>query len=535
MATPDFGRILLIDDDRKLQFVLSANLRAEGYEVVTASNGREGLAEARRLSPDIIIMDVSMPVMNGVEATRELKADPATSGIPIIMLTARSRVEDLVVGLECGAEEYLTKPFEMAELMARIRSVRRLTLARRELSAANERLTREVSEKTRRLGVLYRFARQLNEVESQQEILDRTVEAVQEATGAKRISIMLPDPDGKHLRCVKSVGMDPGIAGELRVKTDAGIAGNVYSTGKTIVANVYPEADWTGARYSSEAFVSAPLVSATLRTQDAVIGVLNVTEKPGGVPFDSEDADCIRSIADVAAVALHNQIRRQRLDEFVQALLLTVGRLAEYRDEETSSHLERVQRYAGLLARRLQRNPKHRDTITNEFIRDLIRCTPLHDIGKVGIPDEILLKSGSLTPEEFETMKGHVEIGRKTLEFAASKTGPMPLLSMCIDIVHAHHEKYDGTGYPLGRRGEEIPLAARIVALADAYDAITSHRPYKDPLSHEHAVRTIRANAGRHFDPDVVEAFLAVADEFDRIRAASLAETNAPEPAAVSG
>ncbi len=524
-----FGKVLVVDDDAKLQFVLRANLRAEGYEVLLASNGREGIAAARQSHPDIIIMDVSMPEMDGVEAMRELKSDPGTSEIPVIMLTARSATEDLVVGLECGADEYITKPFEMAELMARLRSLHRLAIARRELSAVNDRLAREVSEKTRRLAVLYRFARRLNEVESQSEILDLTIEAVQQATDARRISVLLPDADGRHLRCARAVGLPPEIADDLQIKADEGIAGSVFKTRKTIVASARAETDGGGERYSSEAFMSAPLVSTMLRTQDEVIGVLNVTEKPDDTPFSAEEVECICSIADMAAVGLHNQIRRSRIDSFVQVLLLTIGRLAEYRDEETSAHLERVQRYAGLLARRLQTSGRFRQTITDDFIRELVLTTPMHDIGKVGIPDEILLKGGQLTPDEFKIMRSHVDIGRQTLEFAALKTGPMRLLQMCIDIVHGHHEKYDGSGYPLGRKGDEIPLAARIVALADVYDAITSRRPYKKAQPHEKALAIIRSESGRHFDPEVVQAFLDCESEFDRIRGETAAEAEAPE------
>ena len=534
MPVTPVARVLVVDDDQRLLFVLSANLRAEGYEVLLATDGREGVEAARRSLPDIIIMDVSMPGMNGVEATRELKVDPATSEIPVIMLTARSKAEDLVIGLESGADEYITKPFHMGELMARVRTMHRLLTVRRQLSATNERLAHEVTEKTQRLSLLYRFSRRLNEVESQAEILDHVVEAVQETTSAQRISILLPDEDGQHLYCARAVGLDPALARGLRIRRDAGIVGKVFSTGTTIVANARDEVSGESGRYTTDAFMSAPLISTTLMTGDEVIGVLNATEKADASPFSPEEAECVRSIADMAAVALHNQIRRSRLEDFVKVLLWTVGRLAEFRDEETSDHLERVQRYADLLASALRSNPKYRSVVTDEYIRNLVLSTPLHDIGKVGIPDDILLKAGRLTPQEFEVMKTHVEIGRKTLEFVVGKTGTSPLLRTCIEVVSGHHEKYNGTGYPLGLRGEAIPLAARIVALADAYDAITSRRPYKAPLPHEQAIEIIRAESGEHFDPDIVAAFLSTADEFDRIRCQSQGDECRPELAAAS-
>ena len=527
------GTILVVDDDRRLQDILAINLRAEGYEVLAASNGHEGVEKARQNRPDAIIMDVAMPGLNGVEATAQLKTDPATNGIPIIMLTARSQVEELIVGLDCGAEEYIAKPFEMAELMARLRSIRRLSRARKELSAANDELAREVSNKTHRLGALYRLARRLNEVDSTDDILNLTIDAVHDATSAERISVMLPDDTGAYLRCAKAIGLDPSIADNVRIPCNDGIAGRVFMTGKTIVANAYNESASESTRYANEAFLSAPLISTTLMTGDEVLGVLNVTEKPDGSTFAPEETDCIRSIADMAAVALHNQIRRTRLEDSVKVLLTTVGRLAEFRDDETANHLERVQRYAELLASKLQNVPKYRDIVTDEFIRYLTLGTPLHDIGKVGIPDEILFKPGKLTLEEYETMKKHVEIGRCTLETAARDTGPMPLLQMCIDIISGHHEKYNGTGYPKGLYGDQIPLAARIVALADVYDAVTSRRPYKKPFTHERAIRIISGDSGTHFDPDVVEVFLTCTDEFERIRKENSSENEVSELSAL--
>jgi HD-GYP domain-containing protein (c-di-GMP phosphodiesterase class II) len=142
----------------------------------------------------------------------------------------------------------------------------------------------------------------------------------------------------------------------------------------------------------------------------------------------------------------------------------------------------------------------------------------MHDIGKVGIPDEILTKPGALTDEEFQIMKTHADIGRRVLSRALDPASPNPLLEMCIDIAHCHHERYDGTGYPRRLGGENIPLSARIIALVDAYDAITSQRRYKEAKSHEEAVEIIRGDSGTHFDPVVVEAFLRCQEQFGRVR-----------------
>jgi putative two-component system response regulator len=156
--------------------------------------------------------------------------------------------------------------------------------------------------------------------------------------------------------------------------------------------------------------------------------------------------------------------------------------------------------------------------ITDDFIESLVQAAPMHDIGKVGTPDDILAKPGKLTDEEFQIMKMHTEIGRRVLSKAFDPAHPVPLLQMCIEIAYCHHERYDGTGYPQRISGEQIPLSARIIALVDAYDAITSHRRYSPAKSHDVAVDIIRCDSGTHFDPVVVDAFLRCHERFNEVR-----------------
>ena len=179
----------------------------------------------------------------------------------------------------------------------------------------------------------------------------------------------------------------------------------------------------------------------------------------------------------------------------------------------------------------LSRSPEYAKIVSAGFIEDIHLVAPLHDIGKVGIPDEILTKPGALTDEEFRIMKTHTEIGRRTLEFALAKVGQVPMLRMCVDIAYCHHEKYDGRGYPRGISGDEIPLTARIIALADAYDAITSHRRYAPARTHEQAVEIIESEAHKHFDPDVVEAFSRCSHRFKAVRGTEAAAPQEPVPA----
>jgi putative two-component system response regulator len=204
--------------------------------------------------------------------------------------------------------------------------------------------------------------------------------------------------------------------------------------------------------------------------------------------------------------------------ETCELAIFALAKLAESRDCETGAHLERVQRYVRILAEHLSKREKFRGVIDDDYIRLIYQTSPLHDIGKVGIPDSILLKAGKLTEREFAVMKTHAQIGAQTLDAALKRFPNAKFLQMARSIAVSHHEKFDGTGYPQGLAGENIPLCGRIVALADVYDALTSRRVYKPPMSHDQAREIIVRDSGSHFDPEIVAAFLSHEAEFDKIR-----------------
>lgn len=199
------------------------------------------------------------------------------------------------------------------------------------------------------------------------------------------------------------------------------------------------------------------------------------------------------------------------------ATIMAVSKLAEYRDDETGHHIERTRMFCRTIAEQLRRNCRYADMISDAYLEDIFHAAPLHDIGKVGIADNILLKPGKLTPEEFEIMKTHAMIGATTLLTVSNRYPKNTFVNMGIAIARAHHEKWDGSGYPDGLAGEEIPLAGRIMALADVYDALRSKRPYKEPFTHEKSCAIILEGKGRHFDPAVIEAFQEVEDRFEQI------------------
>jgi putative two-component system response regulator len=200
--------------------------------------------------------------------------------------------------------------------------------------------------------------------------------------------------------------------------------------------------------------------------------------------------------------------------------ILAMASLAETRDNETGNHIRRTQNYVRVLADRLRDHPRFEEVLTEEHVDLLYKSAPLHDIGKVGVPDSILLKPGRLTEEEFEVMKLHTTYGRDAIRAAEGKLEDLPsqsFLRFAREIAYSHQEKWDGTGYPEGLSGDDIPFSARLMALADVYDALISRRVYKPAFTHEEAVRIIGEGRGSHFDPDLVDAFLEAEQEFREI------------------
>jgi putative two-component system response regulator len=213
--------------------------------------------------------------------------------------------------------------------------------------------------------------------------------------------------------------------------------------------------------------------------------------------------------------------------------IFTFAKLAESRDKDTGAHLERIREYSRILSAHLEKHGPYVGQIDGDFVQLVYLTSPLHDIGKVAVPDAVLLKPGPLTPAEFEIMKRHASVGWETLDAALRAHPEAKFLRMARDIAGSHHEKFDGTGYPLGRKGDDIPLCGRIVALADVYDALTTKRVYKPAFSHEKAKSIITAGSGTHFDPAVVDAFLDNELEFSAVRENFADDASAEPDAAV--
>ncbi|MFW6228402.1 MAG: HD domain-containing phosphohydrolase [Alkalispirochaeta sp.] len=349
------ARVMVVDDAPTNLKLLELLLTAETYRVETYLRGTAALEAAMNDPPDIILLDVSMPEMDGYEVCRRLKEDDRLRETPVLFISAHSETADKVKGFEAGGVDYITKPFHVAEVRVRVGTHLKLARLQQILQQQNADLEKRVEEK---------------------------------------------------------------------------------------VAEVY---------------------SAQLST------------------------------------------------------ITALAKLAEHRDNDTGQHLERVQRYTHLLAVQLQKARVYADEIDDRFIHNLYHATPLHDIGKVSIPDRILLKPGRLEPEEFEVMKTHTTVGANTLAEVYADYQYNEFLSLGVAITRSHHERWDGKGYPDGLAGPAIPLAARIMAIADVYDALRSKRVYKESKPHDETLTIICDGAGTQFDPAIVDAFHSIEDEFRQI------------------
>ncbi len=295
--------------------------------------------------------------------------------------------------------------------------------------------------------------------------------------------------------------MMPGLSGyevceQLKADPETRRIPIIFLTAMTAAEDEKKGLDLGAADYITKP-ISPPIVMARVKTQ---------LENKAAADFLRDQAEYLRSEVE----------KQTRLVSAIQDVtILAMASLAETRDSDTGNHIRRTQYYVQELANRLKDHPRFSDFLTPENIELLFKSAPLHDIGKVGIPDRILLKPGRFEPEEMEIMKTHTTLGRDAIVHAETALSiEVDFLTMAKEIAYSHHEKWDGSGYPEGLSGDDIPISARLMAVADVYDALISRRVYKEGMPHEKAVGIIQQGSGSHFDPDVVDAFMEAAETF---------------------
>lgn len=274
--------------------------------------------------------------------------------------------------------------------------------------------------------------------------------------------------------------------------------------------------DFPAAATGDRAFHAALGIGSLLEVPmkgraQAIVGAIGLLSRAQGVAWSDDDVRLTRLLGSAIASTIERQRAQREIRVSQEAVIFALARLAESRDNITGRHIECVQELCREIALEMRQDPAFAPVVDEGFIDTLVRSAPLHDIGKVGIPDAVLMKPGRLTPVEFELVKTHTTIGSNTLQAVLERHPGNAEVAMGADIARSHHERWDGTGYPDGLKGDAIPLAARIMAVADVYEAMRSVRPYKDACTHEECVEAIRAGAGTQFDPAIAAAFVRVA------------------------
>lgn len=483
---------ILVVDDMPDVLAEARHLLSKTYEVHVARSGKEALECCREHGPfSVVLTDQGMPGMNGTEFLAHMRRGwPDTIRI---MMTGYADLELAIEALHEGAIfRFLQKPIRPRELVdavegavarfGRIREERILTqqlqFSRESLLSLTESLEDRLAHQIGRMRGLQRLALRLTRTSSLAEVAEVTASTVSKVLSNRAVRVCLSDE-------------------ELGFEACAGAGGDL------------------GPEIHEE----------PIRVIDGRLGMIQVADwGERGERLDEGDREALLTAASISAIAANNQLARHQRDLAHNATVLALKNLASNRDDETDKHLERMCAYSRVLAETMRDQGRHADEIDEAFLRDLEGSIPLHDIGKVGIPDSILLKPDGLEEAEWRIMEKHTTIGARTIRKVLDQSGEQGFLRMGYDIAFAHHEHWDGSGYPRGIAGADIPLAARIAAVADSYDALTSWRPYRGPWSHQEAVAHVIQESGKRFDPDVVEAFRSRLAEIDRIRA-RLADT----------
>ena len=344
---------------------------------------------------------------------------------------------------------------------------------------------------------LHEFGMTATGIISKEELAESVINVACKLIHSEAASLMLIDKDDNELYIAASRGFPADIASTVRIKMGEGIAGRVANTGKPIfVENI--ESDIRFLKTNTQRYESNSFICVPLRVKNNVVGVLNINAPREIKSFEDRDVRLMTILADQAAMTLENIDLYNNLQSFYFEMIQTLARAIDAKDSYTYDHADRAHHYAKLIAEKMH--------LPRAIVKHVEYAALMHDIGKIGIEEHILRKPGRLTPEEVEVIKKHPTIGNKIIS-------PVTFLAPVAPMVLYHQEWYDGNGYPEGLSGEEIPLGSRIVAVIDAYDAMTSDRPYRKALPKEHAISELRKGSGTQFDPGVVDVFVGILRE----------------------
>ena len=473
-------KILIIDDEESIRQLCTAVLTSEDYQVRSASNGIEGLKIVGTESFDLILTDIMMPGMGGLQfivSIREIDAE-----IPIVVITGHGTVETAIESLRLGVQGFLMKPFTIKEFKESVHD-----------AFIKSRLMKE-NIKLRALMPLFETAKMLMSQMDLDRLLSTIVDTAIRGTKADRGSLMLIDEKRGELRIAASSGLPPELIASSREKIGEGIAGWVAEKGAPLLISNGSGLDPKLLESMRDGGITSALC-VPLVIKEKVIGVLNLSKTRSEDQFTHSDQEMLSVLCGQAAIAIENARLYMRLEDSYLSTIIALSAAVEARDSYTVGHMHHISEYSTAVARELG--------LGSEEITDIRIAGLLHDLGKIGIPDNILLKPGKLDKTEYDIMKSHPTVGVKIIESIES-------LKSSSAIIGSHQEQYDGEGYPKGLKGKDIPLGARIVAVADAFDAMTTTRPYRMAMSYKEAFEELKRYSGTQFDPEVVRCFTKV-------------------------
>jgi len=513
---PPSPRILVVDDEKAIREILSDFLTLEGFVVRTVEDGASAMVELQRRSYNVVLSDLKMPNMGGLELLEAIQA--AHLNVLTIIMTGFGTVETAIQAMKKGAYDYILKPFKVEEV---VRVIQR-GLERQRLQQENIKLKEAVS--------LYRISEAIAHSLKIDQILDVIVEATVHEVSADLVTLMLREPgspDGGDRFVERIRKFSPELGGA----SEGGGAGRVdlgellahFRADRPLLAHgmralkyfTEPPTDKRLVSFCSIPLVGSPPQSGEGAGAGRVIGMLNAYSYTPGRKFTEGQRRMLSVLAARAALSIENArlyedlvVRNDELaqanltlEENFRATLIGFAHALEESDRYTRGHSDRVSFYARLAAEGLGLGPLETAMVVQSGL--------MHDIGKIGIRYEKLNKPGKLSPEEMAMFRTHPAKGKRILE-------PMPFMGELIPGAWCHHEHWDGSGYPQGLMGESIPLVGRIVAVADTYDAMTSDRAYRRALSHEQTLDELERCAGSQFDPTIVEVFARKIDEHRR-------------------
>lgn len=493
-------KILCVDDEPVNLRLLEGILELRGYDIIKASNGKDALEKINEQDVDIVLLDVMMPGLSGFEVCKTIKDDEKYRNIPVILITALSSKNDRIKGIEVGAEDFITKPFDQGEVLARIKMLLKMRDLNNGLNQAYNKLT-TITSLGRRLiknfdPLNFNFESDIDNL-----IAGIIRPAYNKLGKPEMVVVHFPYEHDKQKWYLfestiegfnkKSIEFDFEFGGKTNQESSSTVF--FYTQEDIANSNLYP------LIRKIEQFRKPIINMVGFLSSSFCIATLNY-----GREVNEYDASVLDSLVmqTLFLSSLSTQIKET--DDAFAYTVYALARAAEVNDEDTGNHILRVGEYCSLIAKQLN--------MPGLFCRLIKLQATLHDVGKIHIPSEILKKPSKLTPEEFNVMKKHTTFGAKII-------GDHSRLTMAKEIAITHHEAWDGSGYPYGLKAEQIALSGRILNIADQYDALRNKRAYKPALDHKTTYAIITEGDGRtmpyHFDPKVFNAFKEIGSAFE--------------------